>query len=73
VTKAKGTGVKAKTIRGISFRPVFLVADHRTTGVGQLDPDLVPATGFQGEFDQGALGRLLQNAVMGDGMAGSVG
>jgi hypothetical protein len=35
-----------------------------------LDPDLVAATRFQGEFDQRSLGASTENPIMGDGMTG---
>ena len=62
--------MQAQAACGVALGAVLLIPDHGATDMGQLDPDLVAATGFQGEFDQGSLQACFKNPVVGDGMSG---
>ena len=70
MAETEKTGVESEAAGGIGLGPIFFIAHDRATGVGQLDPDLVAAPGFQGEFDQGSLGAGFEDPIKGDGMAG---
>ena len=62
--------MQAQAACGVALGAVLLIPDHGATDMGQLDPNLMAATGFQGEFDQGTQGPCLNNPVVGDGMPG---
>ena len=70
MAETKRTGVETEAVGGIGLGPIFFIAHNRATRMGQLDPDLVAAPGFQGEFDQGSLGAGFEDPIKGDGMAG---
>ena len=61
--------MESKPFRRVAFRPVFFIADNRTTQGGELDADLMPAAGFQGQFNEGEVPTLFEKAVVGHGMS----
>jgi len=46
MSQAKKTRMESEPFRRIALRPVFFVADDRTTQGRELDTDLMTAAGF---------------------------
>ena len=72
MAETEKTSVQPEPTGRIGLGPIFFIAHNRATRMGQLDPDLVAAPGFQGEFDQGSLGAGFEDPIKGDGIAGFV-
>ena len=63
-------GVQSQALGRIGFCPVFFIPDDRTSGFGEVDADLVPASGLKGELDERAPFRALKHAIVSDCVAG---
>ena len=60
--------MEREALHRVGPRSVFFVADDRTSGVSQLDTDLVTASGHQGQLNECPPRGARQDSVMRDGM-----
>jgi len=71
--EAQETGVKAEAFCGIGFRSIFFVTNNRATDGRELNAELMAASSFEGEFNEGAVAVFLEKPVVGDGVTGESG
>ena len=71
--QAQEGGVETEATGGVTFGTILFVSDDWATQGGELNADLMATTSFEGEFDEGAVTVVFENAVVGDGVAGEGG
>ena len=68
--QAQEGGVETEAASGVTFRTVLFVSDDRATQRRELNANLMAPTCFEGEFHEGAVAIVFENAVVGDCVAG---
>ena len=71
--EAQEAGVEAEAFCGIGFRSIFFITNNRATDGRELNAELMAASSFEGEFDEGAVAVFFEEPVVGDGVTGKSG
>ena len=71
--QAQEGGVETEATGGVTFCTVLFVSDDWAAQQRELNADLMAPTGFEGEFDEGTVTVVFEDAVVGDGVAGEGG